>query len=250
MGFAGINDSFSLILKHRELILMLLTIGGFILHHLIKNNIKIGGETREYFDRNLFGLSSAFTPVENAAIKERATECSKKNPKKYLEQISNTGNSNIRGVKDWYTPTKKKREEASFECQKENIYWDKKLVNLYKKIVVFILSLMLLLLLCDLSMGIKNKCIIYIWSFFNLLCLLARDVYYIYKYNLYSSEIQTIVNLLEENNAINRSIEIEKLQKKIFKRRVLFFVIPDALHKIKSKELHEIWKDIRKLPTK
>ena len=108
-----------------------------IFYALMQKNVYWGAYLRKYFDANVIGINpSQFSKSEEQNILEKAETVFSHDG---LIQIRNTGHDVPPGVKNWYEfPTPLNAVEAQFECQKQNIWWDKKMSQRKIPIIVFV----------------------------------------------------------------------------------------------------------------
>lgn len=210
-------------------------------------NIKIGADAKKYIDRTLFGLELKFDIGKKEYLKDKALKVIEKNKEDYELKKANNGYSNVRGIKDWYNVGNKEGIDAIYQCQRENLYWDKKLVVIYAVVLVllFIVSLIALLLINKFSTrGVAEI----ISSYYNVLSTLALEIFGISSYIIYSARIDENRKSYENiKNLEDKEKQMLELQEKIEKRRKQPYTIPDVLHKIKSIEYHKRWKKCKNL---
>lgn len=210
-------------------------------------NIKIGADAKKYIDRTLFGLELKFDIGKKEYLKDKALKVIDKNKEDYKLQKANNGYSNVRGIKDWYNVENKEGIEAIYQCQRENLYWDKKLVVIYAVILVilFIVSVVALLLVNKFSIrGIAEI----ISSYYNVLSTLALEIFGIISYIFYSIRIDENRKSYEDTkNLEEKEKRLLALQEKIENRRNQPYTIPNVLHKIKSIEYHKRWRKCKNL---
>mgnify|MGYP001082680693 CR=1 FL=1 len=93
------------------------------------NKVKWGATFRKYFDAYVLDISTnQFSENEVREIVEKSEKIFLKSPEIGRVQISNTGHDIPPGVKDWYEfPELLDGIKAQFECQRQNIWWNKKM---------------------------------------------------------------------------------------------------------------------------
>lgn len=188
---------------------------------------------RSYFDAYVF----SFDLTEFSSKIHKIGELSKKIVRYHQEeatvQLKNTGNDYPPGVKDWYILTEGLSEnDAIFECQRQNSYWDEKMSKARKKesIAFFCLFAIIAIMLWRVAhvnswklavciLGILLKCI-------ERLCVNK-------KYDTLSTEITGIVQNLERDRT---SANIRHLQDKINERRSLLILQKNHVYKNKAGE--------------
>lgn len=212
---------------------------------IFQKKIRMGAYTKEYIDRILYGLDMILDKTEVKMIKAEASKLSLKYEEEYLKQISNNGENKIRGVRDWYYINKERRSDLEniYQCQCQNIYWDKEL-NKVLKYILGIISFSLLIVLLVIS---RDKTILnFLSELYAFVPVLSAIVYFFIennKYKINATSLETFVNMFNEiKNEEARKTCIENIQKAIFERRKSTMIIPDILHKINSNTLHKILK--------
>lgn len=244
-GIFSVTNYFDISSENNSIILLVLVIIGIILHYFIKQNTKKGAETKKLIDEILFQFPTEFSPSSILKIQEGALKIQEKYPKEYNIQIKNRGDSDARGVKDWYEPKETTDFNKSiFQCQKENIFWDKNLLNIYKKLLMSTIFILFGFLLFDLYNNSLNIVLFHIFGFFNFLSILVRDLQSIKTYFTCSISMDEKVDILGKNNVINELVVLKELQDRINERRLLLLIVPDFFHKMNSKKLHKKWKSL------
>lgn len=208
--------------------------------------IKIGSETKEFIDRSLFGLGLDFDKTQIDRIKAEASRLAIKYKNEYNEQINNTGENDIKGVKDWYYININDADEVEniYQCQCQNIYWDKEL----NKILKYIYSIIFMLLLLSLAFAFKTKSSLDFLSLLVVMFPILSATFYFFieciKFNGISTSLETTLNMFNKLKCNDdKKVIIEEIQKSIFKRRRSKMIVPNVLHRFKSNILHKLWKD-------
>jgi len=115
-----------------------------ILNSQIKKNVYWASALRKYFDAYVLGINiDQFKESEIEKLEELSIKATKKCVEKSKEQMSNTCYDTPPGVHNWYEFSQTLSEQdAIYECQKQNCWWNKKLM--YKRILYTIIVLLLL----------------------------------------------------------------------------------------------------------
>lgn len=131
-----------------------------IFYALTQKNVYWGAYLRKYFDANVIGINpSQFSKSEEQNILEKAETVFSAHPHDGLIQIRNTGHDVPPGVKNWYEfSTPLNAVEAQFECQKQNIWWDKKMSQ--RKIPIIVFGGISIIACFGFSMHILNRSIL------------------------------------------------------------------------------------------
>lgn len=223
-------------------IILILSFISLPLNSAIKKSIKKGALTKQYIDYNLYDFKK--DPFENyELIIESKNYAIAKNPKFYKIQIENNGDSKERGVKDWYFVNRSNPKlKAILICQKQNIYWDQKLIKIYKWLIyiclatLFIIFLLFIYTFQSNFLKILIPLSIYGYSFLELIIEINNQ-------EKLMIEINVRINYIENTKVLLKNSELLKIQKLIDERRN-FLIIPDQLHKMLSKMTHKNVKEI------
>lgn len=234
--------SIGLIFKENETLKLIIAIAIFLLE-LIKSNLIIvlvdyAAAIQQYIDCKLFEFKIVKNKIDKYTvddIEQKINEINIEN-KKYADiQKANNGESKIKGVRDWYTNIDKNLElnDAILKCQKQNTYWDKKLVSVYKKIKI----IEALFFLIVLHVLFKNNCVAIIIDFIAFF----MNIGFTLKQYIKLEVNINIIKVLEDKISNNvRKKDLEEIQERIFERRKCIFTVPDWLYKISSSKIHRI----------
>ena len=99
---------------------------------IASDKVKWGATFRKYFDAYVLDISTdQFSETDVREILEKSEKIFLKSPEIGRIQISNAGHDSPPGVKDWYEFSELLDGiEAQFECQRQNIWWNKKMSKL------------------------------------------------------------------------------------------------------------------------
>ena len=206
-------------------------------------NISLASSLREYFDSYVLGIGfDMFDRSTKEYLSENALKIEQKNPADAKIQMAHTGRDNPPGVKNWYElPETTSPEDESYECQRQNCWWNDKLMKtrLFRSfIAVFIL------------LGIT----IVIHKLFNLnllktiLCCgpiivrLVERVAVNFRYILISYKIDGIVENLSESRTEENILNLQIL---INDRRKMPVLERNYLHKHRAKSYSEELQNIK-----
>ena len=91
--------------------------------------VNIASSLRKYFDAYVFGFDlNRFSELEVRGFEELIIKIINTHQKSSRIQMMNTGRDKPPGVLDWYEiPTHLSEQDAIFECQKQNCWWNKKI---------------------------------------------------------------------------------------------------------------------------
>lgn len=215
----------------------------FVVDYKTKALINWGAETKGLIDSILFDF-----PIQNKEkLIEYAIKIKNRNKDDYKLQTTHRGDDNIRGLRDWYTEyNSDDHNKVILNCQKENIWWNVKLVNYYKNIIsIFIGVSALLVFTFIFYFAIK---IDFAWGLIILgSTILIRSIEQLMTIKTYTKAMehaQAKVELIEaDSNNLNME-SLLSLQKNIEENRKSGFLVPSWIHYIYSKHLHEEKKEI------
>lgn len=203
------------------------------------NFIKKGAVARELFDAELF----EFKRPENAElIYKNAHEISVLGGENAKKQMSNTGKDNPPGVKNWYDKYNvKDKNELIFKCQKENIYWDEKIMLIDKMAWLILLAIISFFYLFTKRNETLIHFLISLTSIIEILIKICGIVCNYVKYeNNMKLEKYNIIKM-EKANTITEN-ELNELQELIKIRRNLNLIPFNSIHRLFSKKLHILLK--------
>ena len=211
-----------------------ITIIIFFLQNIIHKFTDIGASCRHLFDYKLFGFNptTKYGNYTEDEIYELAVGEKHKNKKKYDIAISHKGTDKERGVKFWYKlDSSWPINKAIMECQKQNVFWDKKLTAVVcgAILIVNIVTISLLVII-----NLNSTLLEIIINIFGPMFLLVeKDALFVQKcFALYKlhAKMNTCFNADESTP--------EARQELIEERRRLDFIVPNFLHHLFSDTLH------------
>ena len=228
--------------KYVLIFAIIILIASIILEKIKEKDFEKAAEIQEYIDRKIYGFDIKKHRIDKYSIDEleHIIKAINLRHKKIAELQQNfSGDSKEHGVKDWYVGINKnmKREVAIYKCQTQNTGWDKSNNDTYKKIKILFAVVILVLI---------------IWAFkvswYSFLIAILEPIISIINFAIKSKNFEDIskkIETLEDRIDIdNINVEdLEYIQDKIFERRKLGYAVHDFIDKIKSKELHEIYKE-------
>ena len=230
------EQAFSMI----EIIVALLV---FTVDYKTKTLINWGAETKGLIDSILFD----FPIQDKEKFIEYAIKIKNRNINDYRLQATHRGDENIRGIRDWYTEyNSDDHYKVILNCQKENIWWNVRLVNYYKNIIRILIGISVLFVFTFIFyFAIK---IDLAWGLMILgSTILIRSIEQLMAVKTYTKAIdhaKAKVELIEaDNNNLNME-SLQSLQKSIEENRKSGFLVPSWIHYIFSKHLHKEKKEI------
>lgn len=226
-------------LKNIKIITFVFSIATIGLQILLKKYISIAAAMRKYADHSLFEFSipHRFNIIAKEDLVELSIKVKNKNPQKAEEQYASSGSDPQRGVKDWYVDVNHSinKNEAILYCQKQNIWWDKNLSQIYFNILRALICISIVILIIIFLNKTLLDAICFLASISALIVKLIWEYIAIKAYRKVSIEIDT---LLETLCKMNEGLLME-IQNKIDQRRNMPFMSVDFLHKVTAKKYHE-----------
>ncbi len=215
----------------------------YIITHVINDYIKKGADLKKYFDYKLYAFKGITKQFENNC-KKNIHNILMKNKPDYNQQISNDGKSNPPGLKDWYFDEgETQRLDIIKSTQSQNIKWDKRISTIYLIIVIILVIVLFItyLMTCALMKFNIIEFLAGLISFVSFFCYLFKKIISYIKINKY---VYCAEHLL---NKAKNDVDLIEIQEIIDKRRHENFCLPNIIHKIISKSVHEeiefIYKD-------
>lgn len=221
---------------------MFILIVSVILEKIKEKDFEKAAEIQEYIDRKIYGFDIKKHRIDKYSIDEleHIIKFLNLRHKKRAELQQNfSGDSKEHGVRDWYVGINRNmtKKVAIYKCQIQNTGWDKSNNDTYKKIkILFAVAILVLI-----AWAFKV-------SWYSFLIAILEPIVSIINFSIKSKDFEDIskeIKTLENRiNIDNINVEdLEYIQDKIFERRKLGYAVPDFIDKIKSKGLHEIYKE-------
>ena len=212
-----------------------------VLNWRMTSNVFWASSLRKYFDAYVLNLNmNQFSEPSIRKFEELSLNTVKRYPQKSKEQMSNTGRDIPPGVKDWYELSPLVPEQdAVFECQKQNCWWNKKITRV--RIIRAVIGLLVLIpLIIFLFIEIKVGILLTILSSGGLIIKCATRLVANVRYYVLSIKIDGVLNVLASSRS-NKNIEI--LQANIDERRAMPVLERSHTHKRHAKEYSELYQN-------
>lgn len=229
LGSFSIND-----LLYQFVVNVCLSIIIFVLNLVIVSKIKKGALIKKYIDYELFGFDNDEKSITKA--KSYIFDVKNKHLKNYHQQVSNNGNSNPPGLRDWYYNENKESYISQIKsCQLQNISWDNKISKIYISLLIIIFSVMFLIY-SIISCINKSELL----EFFAGFIPFMNIIWYLVQKSIKYCEINKIIEEIrfKLQKSVTKKILLD-IQKDIDFRRENEFAPPGFIHKIISKKMHE-----------
>lgn len=217
-------------------------IAAFVCLWKAENKIKWASKLRKYLDSYVLGLrQNQFSKTESQEIYETTYKICEKNHDETEIQISNTGKEKPPGVRDWYNCSNYYEGlKAQFECQKQNIWWNSKLMVIRIYIILFGLIICLVvfhLFLINTNMNLLDV----LACFIGIIVRIFERGWANYKYFDISESIKGAQKVVEASPTLGG---IQQLQDFIDEQRAINVLEYERLHERLSRYLSKLYEAI------
>lgn len=210
--------------------------------YLAKQNQSKAAFLRNYYDAVVLKFKeSDYTDSDLRKISDITIEIKQKNPNDHNVQITNTGRDCPPGVKNWYEFSKNFPDnEAVFECQKQNCWWNDKLCK--QRLTLITVSFTVFIALYCLIVHYLHidilHCSICFWG---LIIGFAEQISENIKYIRISKTMNDLIKVPEIYKNIS---QLEYLQQLIDSRRNMLVLEMDWIHRKNAKNWSEKYEKI------
>lgn len=199
-------------------------------------NVFRGSRIRASFDDYVFGFCDELCLSQD--LREFVLKIITKDTKQAELQKKNTGCDHPAGVKDWYnTNSDETGLDAVFMCQKENVWWDKKMIVRKVVFLLIVTVVSVFALILPFALYDYTSIMRLLLSSALIFRLVERTIENI-KYFKIGEKIDGKIELISKE--IHKT-HIEDLQQTINEKRALNVVGIDFIHKKCAKKLTEIF---------
>lgn len=221
---------------------VLLEVAAFATTIIFNNKVKNAAALRNRFDSHVLMINEDdYTDFEESALRELVLNIYQSNQTEAEISIRNTGQDNPPGVRNWYEFKRNVQGiNSQYECQKQNIWWNKKMIK--SRLVWFLVILIILLATFVLMFVLFDSDI---WSIIScsigIIIKTAERIKEHYSYHVISIQIEAIQNHIKNKLTTEN---IKDLQSLINKRRSIPVLEINLIHKMKAKQHSESYKII------
>ena len=208
----------------------------------LKRTVQNAAELRNYFDETVLSIDAHSFSYDKRTLRTLIDRAIRKSEKEAHAQIINNTHANPPGVRDWYGFAKEySDEEAVFECQRQNQWWNTKMLHRRLAITAcFAILLAVAIALCLYSKtNIFNAAICIFGAFVAFLDRIIVNG----KYILLSVKISHFCEIMDNDR---NSQQIRQLQELIASRRRIPVLEMNAIHKREAATLSDQYKKIAK----
>lgn len=234
------NDCLQWIILVAPIILDMCTV--FLLLWL-NRTVQNAAELRNYYDETVLSINAHSFSYDKRTIRTLIDQTIRKNEKEAHTQLINNANANPPGVRDWYAFAREySDEEVVFECQRQNQWWNTKM--LHRRLAISTICLSILLAVA-IALCVYTKTSI----FKAVICFLGAFVAFLdriivnLKYILLSVKIGHFCESMDNDRT---SQQIQQLQELIASRRRIPVLEMNAIHKRKASTFSDQYKSITK----
>lgn len=212
----------------------LLEVFAFISAYIFNSKLKNAASLRNYFDSYVLMIGEdSYTDIRKQKLREIALTAYNKHKKEADIHIHNTGRDKPPGVRNWYEFKNTVADlQAQFECQKQNIWWNKKMVKnrmFFLPIILFIL----ISFLVAMFVLFKSDALSIIVCAIGIILKVVERIVEHYSYHKISIKIETIQSHAERELTAET---VKELQELIDKRREIPVLEINIIHKLKAKQ--------------
>ena len=175
----------------------------------------------------------SYTDISKQKLREIALTTYNKHKKEADIHIHNTGRDKPPGVRNWYEFKNTVADlQAQFECQKQNIWWNKKMVK-NRMIILPIILFILTSFFVAMFVLFKSDALSIIVCAIGIILKVIERIIEHYSYHKISIKIEAIQNHAERELTDET---VKELQELINERREIPVLEINIIHKLKAKQ--------------
>lgn len=178
----------------------LLEVFAFITAYIFNNKLKKAASLRNYFDSYVLMIGEdSYTDICKQKLREIALTAYNKHKKEADIHIHNTGRDKPPGVRNWYEFKNTVADlQAQFECQKQNVWWNKKIVK-NRMIILPIILFIIISFFVAMFVLFKSDAMSIIVCAIGIILKVVERIIEHYSYHKTSIKIDAIQSTLKEN---------------------------------------------------
>ena len=204
--------------------------------------LKNAADLRAFFDAQVLMINAeTYSEIDKRRLLELSEYIFEKKRAEAEESFRNTGEKIPPGVRNWYVfKNPVDGLEAQFECQRQNIWWNKKMVR-KRQAVLFVVSLLMIALFIISLINFSSSRLSIISCYAGIaLKLIERGIEHKNYYDA-SLKIEAIQEHIESHLTMDG---IQKLQNLINERRRIPVLEINLMHKKNAKKLSSTYRSI------
>ncbi|SDA22617.1 hypothetical protein SAMN02910447_02189 [Ruminococcus sp. YE71] len=210
-----------------------LEVFAFVTACIFNSKLKNAASLRNYFDSYVLMIDEdSYTNIHKQKLREIALATYNRYKKEADIHIHNTGRDKPPGVKNWYefkNPVADR--QAQFECQKQNIWWNKKMVK-NRMILLSIILFILISFFVTMFALFKSDALSIIVCAIGIILKVVERIIEHYSYHKTSIKIEAIQSHAERELTAET---VKELQELINGRREIPVLEINIIHKLKAK---------------
>ncbi|MBR1750405.1 MAG: hypothetical protein IJ740_05900 [Ruminococcus sp.] len=210
-----------------------LEVFAFITACIFNSKLKNAASLRNYFDSYVLMIDEdSYTDIRKQKLREIALTAYNRHKTEADIHIHNTGRDKPPGVRNWYEFKNSVADvQAQFECQKQNIWWNKKMVK-NRMIILPIILFILIALFVVMFILFKSDVLSIIVCALGIVLKVAERIFEHYHYHEISIKIDA--NQSHAERELTAEV-IKELQELIDERREIPVLEINMIHKLKAK---------------
>lgn len=199
--------------------------------------VKWASMLRQYFDAYVFDLQwTQYSEADRREVLEYTEKICCKHPDDLAIQMANTGYDTPPGLRDWYVFSGHYiGAKALLECQRQNTWWNKRMVE--KRLLVTVILTVLLVLVFWLLSTHYNK-LTMVFCSAGIIIKIAERIVENGRYLSVSKEIDGALKAVEASPSKNGVLLLQEL---IDKRRSINVLESNGIHKKVARKLTQIY---------
>lgn len=213
----------------------------------INNYIQIGAYTKELIDCKLYKFDVNKRLIHNnynaKKLKEKAILKKNKYKNDYMIQIRNTGKDKPPGLRNWYEDRRDKSiNNAIYECQRENLWWDEKLSSIYMGLFALIGIFVLgSLLWINRYTTVVSLIFTILIPSGQIILEIGTQLYFLNEIlKKHRTKVYMVCKQIDKDMPTISMDHLLELQDILLERRLYKFLIPTKLHQSLSGKYHQL----------
>jgi hypothetical protein len=212
----------------------------FVFSLMTSYQVNWASKLRKYFDSYVLDIQlNQFSETELCKIREQTEKIYMRNPAHATTQITNTGKDSPSGVRNWYVFSKFYNGiNAQFECQRQNTWWNSKMV---KARIITTAFIFILVGGVFFFLALNNSILNVLLCSTGVLIKICERVIENWRY----ARVSRLIDGSQQTIEVHPTVEgIEQLQNLIDKRRAINVLEFGVLHNRLASKLTKLYENI------